>query len=332
MDEFDYINQIKQKHYRQPSLVKGIGDDAAVIKSGVQTTVTAVDTFVEGVHFTNETTPPFYIGYRALAANISDIVAMGAIPSFYLVSIVVPAHVQENQLLDIHRGMESIAKLYHIDLIGGDTVSGKELVISITIIGNVPLERVRYRSHAKPKDVVFVTGTLGDSAAGLYVLQEKIEQSVVKDIEYLIQRHQQPTPRIDLVQKMRYIERMALNDISDGIANELREIADASKVDIQIEDEQIPLSNAVKQFSETKQNNWKYYGGEDFELVGTMPAKDFDALQSYANALKLKVTKIGTVLTNHEKTPQVYMRKNNQITILQKHGYTHLSGRKKDEI
>lgn len=332
MDEFDYIEQIKQQYYRQYSLIKGVGDDAAVYQTGVQSTVTAIDTFVEGVHFTNEMTTPFYIGYRALAANISDIAAMGAIPSFYLVSIVIPPHINEDDILSIYHGMENIAKPYNMDLIGGDTVSGKELTISITIIGQVPIECVRYRSNARPRDVIFVTGTLGDAAAGLHILQQEYDTTTIKNKEYLTRRHLQPSPRVKLMQKVRHIKRIALNDVSDGIANELREIADASNVDIQIDDMKIPLSDALKQFSNANQSEWKYYGGEDFELVGTLPESDFEVLHSKACELGLKVTKIGNVFTKQSDTPEVYVRENKQITRLEKHGYTHLSRSKEDEI
>src|SRR5690625_3253316 len=165
MDEFSFIDSIKQPYYHQSGLIKGIGDDAAVFRQRSQDIVTAVDTFVDGVHFSRRTMLPYHIGYRALAANISDMAAMGATPSFYLVSITIPKTWESNELREIFEGMKLLAKKYQMDLIGGDTVSGGELVISITVIGYVNEKRARYRNLAKNGDTVFVTGTVGDSQA-----------------------------------------------------------------------------------------------------------------------------------------------------------------------
>src|SRR5699024_3573657 len=170
MDEFQFIDSIKQTTYNQPSLLKGIGDDAAVLRASNKDVVTAVDTFIEGIHFSKKTMNLFQAGYRILAANISDMAAMGAQPKFYLVSIVIPEGIKDEQLADIYAGMNDIATQYKMDLIGGDTVSGNQLVMSVTIIGDVERGKARYRSDAKPHDIVFVTGTLGASRAGLELL------------------------------------------------------------------------------------------------------------------------------------------------------------------
>jgi len=329
MNEFDYIRKIKQPTYRQSSLIKGVGDDAAVIRGGSRHIVTAVDTFVENVHFTAKTMPPFYIGYRLLAANISDIAAMGAIPKFFLVSIIIPDDMKQDELLEIHKGMDTLAKQYNMDLIGGDTVSGEILSLSITIIGYVHDNEVRYRSDAAPNDIVFVTGTLGDAALGLHLLQY---DKTIKHRSYFVRKHQQPTPRVEFARKARKISRMALNDVSDGIANELQEISDASNVDIIIDDHAIPISCELKDVQLAKQNEWKYYGGEDFELVGTIPEHDFDTLQQIGKELDIQVTKIGNVLIKQAEKTQVFVREENTIRRLENKGYTHLSGSIEDEI
>src|SRR5690625_1179857 len=143
MDEFQFIDSIKQSTYRQALLLKGIGDDAAVYRADYHDVVTAVDTFVENIHFSQKTMNYFHVGYRSLAANISDIAAMGAEPKFYLVSIVIPKHVTDEQLQEIYAGMKQLAKQFDIDLIGGDTVSGEQLIITITIIGYVMKGKAR---------------------------------------------------------------------------------------------------------------------------------------------------------------------------------------------
>ncbi|WP_318036106.1 thiamine-phosphate kinase [Halobacillus salinarum] len=170
MDEFSFIQSIRPSAYHQESLIKGINDDAAVFEPKDRQVVTSVDTMVNGVHFSKDTMEPFHMGFRALAANLSDLAAMGSKPAFYLVSIVVPDHFIQQELHELYRGMRELAEEYRIDLIGGDTVSGKELTISITVIGYVEKGKARYRSHAQPGDLVFATGTLGDSRGGLECL------------------------------------------------------------------------------------------------------------------------------------------------------------------
>lgn len=322
MNEFQFIDAIKPKTYKQPSLIKGIGDDAAVFRQTSQDIVTAVDTFVEDIHFSTKTTEPEHIGYRALAANISDLAAMGAKPAFYLVSITIPKNSNLSRLQAIFQGMNQLAAEYQMDLIGGDTVSGRELTISITVIGFVDHERVRYRHQAEPGDKVFVTGTLGDSRAGLYILQNDIE---VKNREYFIRRHQTPTPRVAFAQALSSLTRVALNDISDGIANEASEIAEASKHPLYIYEDKIPVSQHFNQFSAERQRNWKLFGGEDFELLGTVPEKDWPMVQNAAEQTNVQVTAIGYVGDLKEANDElVYLYENAKLRPLTKLGYDHL--------
>src|SRR5699024_12302840 len=116
-------------------------------------------------HFYEMTMSFFHVGYRVMAVNVSDLAAMGAMPLYYLVSIVIPKRYNEKDILEIYDGMSSFASLYQIDLIGGDTVAGNELVISVTVIGSVSDKHVPYRHNARVDDLVFVTGTLGNAAA-----------------------------------------------------------------------------------------------------------------------------------------------------------------------
>lgn len=321
MDEFSFIDSIKQKTYKQPSLIKGIGDDAAVFRETSRSIVTAVDTFVEGVHFSRQTMEPFHVGYRILAANLSDMAAMAAKPAYYLVSIVVPEDWSMEELSEIFNGMKSLAGHYQVDLIGGDTVSGDKLMISITVIGFVDQGKIRYRHEAKPGDIVFVTGTLGDSQAGLYILMNT--GGKYQDKSYFVNKHRMPTPRVDFATSLQQIPRMSLNDVSDGIANEAAEIAAASRVSIRLEDDAIPTSSAFCQFPQKLQKDWKYYGGEDFELIGTIPVNDWGYVKKTAQQHGIRVTKIGEV-TNRLKPGSVYFHVNNKIEILPKKGFTHL--------
>ncbi|TMN22578.1 thiamine-phosphate kinase [Lentibacillus cibarius] len=323
MDEFTFIDQIKQSLYKQPALVKGIGDDAAVFRQSAQDIVTAADTLVEDVHFSRALMDAFYIGYRALAANISDIAAMGAAPAFYLVSIVIPDPCSDEELNDIYKGMSYAASDHRMDLIGGDTVSGNELSIAITVIGFVNRKQARLRSAAEPGDVLFVTGTLGDAAAGFHILNSN---KFYKDSSYYMDRHRMPQIRSAFAKQLEPLTRVALNDISDGLASEANEIAEASQVSLTIYENQLPVRDSFEQFSEEEQHKWKLYGGEDFELLGAVPESEWEQLKSIAARNSTPLTAIGYANNRENKDHHVWLVDDSHTPKrLLKKGYTHRS-------
>lgn len=322
MDEFSFIDEIKQSYYRQPSLIKGIGDDGAVTQPNGQNVVFVKDMFVEGIHFAAHTMSPFHIGYKSLAANISDLAAMGAQPAFYLVAISIPKEWPLKKIATIFQGMKRLANKYQMDLIGGDTVSGSELVISITAIGYAEDNKARYRSDASVGDIVFVTGTLGDSQAGLHILNNP---GAYLDESYYLMRHQMPSPRVEFALELIRLPRLSLNDISDGIASEVHEIADASKVTIVIQENKIPVHSSYGQFDTNKQFKWKLFGGEDFELVGTVPKQHWNCVQEAATLHQIKVSKIGYVVEQDSRSNVLLQLENGKKVSLQKDGYNHLS-------
>ncbi len=329
MNEFEFIDSITQRYYRQSSVIKGIGDDAAVIRHSYHDLVTAVDTMVDGVHFSKETVPPFYIGYRVLAANISDIAAMGARPTSYMISLVVPKDYSDEELQAIYQGMDQLGRQYHMDLIGGDTVTGDQLVVSVTIHGVVDKDKARLRSHASDGDIVFVTGTLGDSRFGLGLLLDEYkdkpyyDQLDKIDRDYFIDRHQQPTPRVDFANALTPLKRVALNDVSDGIASESHEIAKASKMTLMIDDDQVPVHQDINILPDELIHDYKYSGGEDFELLGTVSKQDFPFVVEVARRLHLPLRQIGYVTDNKQTNGQVYLNKHDTLKRLKKSGYTH---------
>lgn len=322
MDEFEFIKSIQQKNYVQPTLIKGIGDDAAVFRQSYKDTVTAVDTFVENVHFSRQTMEPYHIGYRVLAANLSDMAAMGCDPAYYLISIVIPKGWSELELKDIYRGMKDLATEHHVDLIGGDTVSGQELVISVTVLGFVDKNKARYRSSALDKDIVFVTGTLGDSAAGLYQLTSNNE--VHHQNDFLINRHRMPSPRVNFANALSDLNRVSLNDISDGIANEAAEIAEASNVTLNLDYKKLPYSKELDTFPQHMHKKWKLFGGEDYELIGTVSEKDWQLVIHAAKKTNTQVTRIGYVTQINKKIGKVLLHEGSNCYQLDKAGYTHL--------
>ncbi|MBM7543241.1 thiamine-phosphate kinase [Amphibacillus cookii] len=321
MDEFKFIQSIKQSAYRNRQIIKGVGDDAAVFREAYRDVVVAVDTFVENVHFTRQTMDPFHIGYRLLGANLSDMAAMGAEPISYLISIVVPTGWSDEQLKEVYRGLDTIAKAFKVDLIGGDTVSGQQFVLTVTINGAVEQGKARYRHDMRDKDVLFVTGTLGDSAAGLSILQE--ENNAIAETEYLIKRHRMPTPRVDFARGLLNLPRVALNDVSDGIASEANELAEASNLTVYIEEDAIPLSNPIKQFEKTTQIDYMLNGGEDFELIGAVAPEYWQVVKEIAEETNTSVTQIGTVKDQTNRNGQVYIKRQNGYQQLHSSGYVH---------
>ncbi|WP_163538256.1 thiamine-phosphate kinase [Gracilibacillus sp. YIM 98692] len=329
MDEFAFIQSIKQAYYKQPSVVKGIGDDAAIIRQPYQDIITTVDTMVESIHFSTETTEPYHIGFRALAANISDIAAMGGIPSSYLVSMTIPNHWSQESLQAIYAGMDGLAKQYQMDVIGGDTVSGEQLTVTITVIGYVPKGKARYRSQAREGDIVFVTGTLGDSACGLHMLLKGVKDISQED-QYFIERHRMPVPRVSFAKACQSLNRIVFNDVSDGIANEANEIAEASQLTLQLNYNDIPVHAYLRQFEENQVMEWALSGGEDFELIGTVSPNEWGQLKKIANQTDTMLTAIGTVLNKPKQNGMVLLEKKSRIATLEKSGYTHLRGEKNE--
>jgi thiamine-monophosphate kinase len=326
MDEFDFISKIKPNRIFQENVKVGIGDDAAVYEpSAHKNQVVCVDSMVEGVHFLKTLSSPREIGYKSLAVNISDIAAMGAIPIYYLVSIAIPPSWEEHELLEIFKGMQELAEMYQMDLLGGDTVStADKLIVTVTVIGEVEAHVQTLRSNARDGDIVFVTGNIGDSSAGLAVLlnQVAIEDETYKN--YLINRHKKPNPQVKAGRLIAKLERASLNDISDGLASELHEIAEASQLGIAINEIDLPVSNELLYLKNSYDiNKWILFGGEDFELVGTTSKESWDKLKQACDEQMIKITKVGLVTYSHSG---VLLKSENQEVIkLEKSGYNHFN-------
>jgi thiamine-monophosphate kinase len=327
-DEFAFISNITPKQTYQTTLIRGIGDDAAIY-SGTKNMdeVVCVDTMVEGVHFRRDTLSPFQIGKKGLAINISDLAAMGAIPAYYLVSIAVPSAWSEAELTDLYKGMNELAQMYRMDLIGGDTVSTKDaLVLTVTAIGIVEKGRARFRDQAEAGDRLFVTGTVGGSAAGLDLLLEKTLAGPFTEQEHLlVTAHQEPAPHVKegrlLVESTK---RIALNDVSDGVASEAHELAEASGVRLVIDADSLPIHEAMRVYPRSKQLDWALFGGEDFVLIGTVAEESVEGLKTAFHKQGLLFQVIGFV---EKGEPNVFLKEDNQLKKIEKHGYNHFQKR-----
>ncbi|WP_054705285.1 thiamine-phosphate kinase [Bacillus sp. JCM 19041] len=328
-DEFSFIRSIVPKQVYQPRTKVGIGDDAAVYASDpTQDEVVCVDTMVEGVHFRKDTLTPYQIGRKVLAINVSDLAAMGATPLFYLVTLAVPADWTEGELSELYNGMTSLADRLKMDLIGGDTVSiPNTLVITITAIGSVAKNKSLVRSDAQVGDVVFATGPLGGSAAGFELLNERTKDGIFSDIEATyVKMHQQPEPQVEVSKQLAKIgKRIALNDISDGLSSESMEIAEASGVQLVLDEAQIfSISPQILSVSRQKRVEWSLNGGEDFQLVGTIAAADFFAAKSAVKEIGRDLFQVGTV---RRGKPAVFLTFSDGESKIEMSGYNHFKRR-----
>lgn len=324
MDEFDFINKVKPNRIFQQNVKVSIGDDAAVYEASQDCNqVVCIDTMVEGVHFLRNLSSPFEIGYKALAVNISDLAAMSAKPLYYLISLAVPSSWHERDLIEIYEGMKKLSAEYKMDLLGGDTVSTSDkLVITVTVIGEVERSRKTLRSNAENGDIVFVTGTLGDSAAGLAVLLGKTSIHTLSLKNYFIEKHKMPVPQVKAGRLIGELNRASLNDISDGLASELNEISEASHIGITIEEEILPISDELLTLQSTHNiQDWVLYGGEDYELVGTTSPDSWEKLKKSSHDLGIKVTQIGIVDPSHKGV--LLKTKSKEYVKLEKLGYNH---------
>jgi thiamine-monophosphate kinase len=313
----------------------GIGDDAAVVgvRPGMELVLTC-DTMVEGVHFKAETMKPEDVGYKALASNVSDMAAMGAMPRYALVSISVPMQVSEGWLTLVYRGIYECADEYGVAIVGGDTTSSLSgFVISITLIGEAEAGRALLRSSAEQGDLVFVTGELGGSAAGLHwLLQHGIDASrigesaaLTAEVEELIHCHQRPVPEVELGRLLlKSGARIALNDVSDGLASEAWELAEASGVSLVLYEDKLPAAKALLHYAAEVGRNpldWILYGGEDYRLVGTISRDRAEELSQLFAANGRALYVIGEVASG---LPGVrLLSKNGGSTDIDKRGYNH---------
>ena len=296
LGEFGLIDHLtKAFEIRHESTVKAIGDDAAVIqpKEGQQLVVTT-DMLVEGVHFDLGYMPLKHLGYKAVMVNLSDVYAMNAEASQITVSIAVSNRFPVEALEELYAGIQTAARLYNIDVIGGDTTASTSgLMISITAIGTAGTDEVVYRSGAKPSDLLVVTGDLGAAYLGLQVLEREKQvfqanpnaQPELDQYTYLVERQLKPEARKDIPKLLKDLEvkPTAMIDISDGLSSEVIHLCKNSQVGCKLYEEKIPLDPQVistcEEF-ELDSTTIALSGGEDYELLFTIDMADFPKIKA----------------------------------------------------
>jgi thiamine-monophosphate kinase len=298
LGEFGLIDHLtKNFKIKQTSTIKGIGDDAAVLDFKKKKIVVTTDLLVEGVHFDLSYMPLKHLGYKAVIVNLSDVYAMNATATQVTVSIAVSNRFPLEALEDLYAGIEMAAKIYNIDVVGGDTTSSNTgLLISVTAIGEVEGNKEVYRNGAKPNDLLVVTGDLGAAYMGLQILERekevyKVNPNNQPDLEpysYIIERQLKPEARKDIAKLLNdlNVTPTSMIDISDGLSSEIIHLCKQSKVGCDLYEAKIPLDPQVISTCEEfniDSTTVALNGGEDYELLFTISQEDFPKIKANPN-------------------------------------------------
>lgn len=294
--EFGLIRLINEKiELNNASTIKGIGDDAAILEPGEKQIVVSSDMLLEGVHFDLTFCPLKHLGYKAVAVNVSDIAAMNAKPTQITVNIALGARYTVEAVQELYEGIRMACDNYKVDLVGGDTTSSHAgLVISVTAIGEVKKDEAVLRSGAKVNDLICVTGDLGAAYMGLQILEREKQafmanpemQPELEGKQYIVGRQLRPEARMDVVYdlKERGIKPTSMIDVSDGLASELFHICKQSRVGATVYKDNLPADEQMLQTAlefNIDPLTCIMNGGEDYELLFTVPLTDHEKLKNH---------------------------------------------------
>jgi len=307
------------------SVVLGIGDDAAVFRAGDDSFIfITCDMLVEGRHFMLAKIRPEDLGYKALAVSLSDIAAMGAIPRHAVISVGWPDYADLAFTEQLYAGIREAAETYGVNILGGDTVKAPQLVLDVTVIGESKRPPVT-RTGARPGDVIAVTGRVGASAAGLELLLAS-ESGAVLPSEFasrLIAAHVRPVPRVREAVVLSEAGATAMIDISDGLASEVNHICNGSETGAIVYAGRLPVDGDTRLAAEKLSKDWlqwALFGGEDYELLVTLPAAKVSQVSAALDIFDVGFTVIGEM---REKKHGVTIITNEVITPLNSGGYNH---------
>jgi len=317
--EFELINS--HFTHANPRTLLGVGDDAALIKpSRGQVLAVAADMLVGGRHFFMDADPES-VGHKALAVNLSDMAAMGAVPRWATLGIALPK-ADERWVAAMSKGFMALARKHGVDLIGGDTTKGP-LNLCVQIIGEVPARQALRRDGAKPGDDVWVSGTLGDAALAVAAKKKRIKLKPA-ELKQALQRLDWPQPRIALGVALRGVARSAI-DVSDGLVADLGHICERSKVAAVVAIERLPVSPLMKRYRELAAAQAALLGGgDDYELCFTAAPAKRAAVERAALKARTKVTRIGRVIRAPEGACSVAVVDRDGLPlVLQQKGFDH---------
>ncbi len=318
--EFELIRRLLEKVPKHhANLVKGVGDDAAVMKSnGDEDSLIlfTTDMLVENTHFKRRWTSAKQIGMKSVECNVSDIAAMGGKPTFMFVSLILPDNTDVLWLQSLYEGLGSSCKKRGLILTGGDTTKGEIFAINIALLGSVTSGELCLRSHAKPGDILAVTGYLGGAFAGLKMLLSGKMPST-----YLLNKHITPKCRLTEALRINSIVN-AMIDISDGLSSEIHHICDNSDTGVEIYEGSLPIHYEVKKVAKVHGNrasNYAMMGGEDLELLFTFDPKHLGLL----NNTGVSYHAIGKI--SESSRGRVLMSEHANVRKLTSRGYDHFT-------
>lgn len=295
LGEFGLIEHLTNGiELKNASSIKGVGDDCAVMCYKDNQVLVSTDLLLEGVHFDLTYVPLKHLGYKSAVVNFSDLYAMNAVPRQITVSLGISKRFTVEHMEALYSGLRLACDIYGVDLVGGDTTTSRSgLVISIACIGEAPKDKIVYRSGARATDLICVSGDLGAAYMGLQLLErEKVASAGQKDFipsfqgkEYLVERQLKPEARKDIIEALAKADILptAMMDISDGLSSELLHICKASGTGCRIYEDRIPIDYQTAIMAEELNMNLvtaAMNGGEDYELLFTVPLHCHDKIQS----------------------------------------------------
>jgi thiamine-monophosphate kinase len=293
LGEFGLIEKIRGTTPRGLGVLLGIGDDAAWLKTQKGSVLVTSDLLIEKVHFDLRWISFYDLGYKTLSANISDLAAMGGVPTYLVLSLGIPVDFNAEDVEEFYHGIRKLASECEVALVGGDTVASDRFFIGAFLMGHAPYSPIT-RSGAKEGDDLYVTGTLGDSALGLDLLKRTRGRTKSGELAYLMSRHSTPTARLKagtLLAKEKLAK--AMIDISDGLLQDLGHLCRASGVGAEVWQDLLPLSQAYQKYSGRKASLYALTGGENYELLFSLRMRDRGRLKKIERRLGVPITRIG---------------------------------------
>ncbi|MFC1965548.1 thiamine-phosphate kinase [Chloroflexota bacterium] len=308
----------------QQELILGIGDDAAAWQGNGSIQLATVDSLIQDVHFSLGLTSWEELGWRAMAANLSDIASMGGVPGYALVSLALPGHTEVADVTDLYKGMIELAQRFEVAIAGGDTSSAPLVIINITVFGSTRNggKHLLTRLAAKAGEKVAVTGYLGGASAGLKMLTENLRFGA-EAAASLKEAFLKPCPRVAEGQILVEQGVRAAIDISDGLVSDLGHVCQASQVGARIEIDRVPIQLAVKANFGDRALELALSGGEDYELLFTAGAEVIEKVKAVASC---PITVIGEITADNVGKITLVDATGNPVN-LPKTGWDHFTGR-----
>jgi thiamine-monophosphate kinase len=286
----------------EPGVVVGIGDDAAVVRPGSGQTVLTTDLLVEGIHFERGTISARDLGAKAITVNVSDIAAMAASPRYAVVALAIPGDVEAAWVIELYGGMRDVCSEHAVCLVGGDTNRAELVVLSVTVVGEVAPGRALMRSGARIGDAIVVTGSLGGAAGGLALSRAPGASSLLSRpwARALLEAFERPIARVGEAQVLARAGATAMMDLSDGLAKDLSRLCRASGVGSRVHIANVPVAPPLAAAADALSVDpleLAMSGGEDYELLATMPPTAVKAAgRELRSGFGVSLTQIGEIV------------------------------------